>query len=79
MPVRVYNKTGLGFGRFVDSALVETDTTAWVVAAMADELPDLEGPPEETAMAAFGRIGELLYDAWGSTLQREPRGPVRRC
>lgn len=66
MPVRVDNKTGLGFGRFVDSALIETATTAWVVAAMADEQVDVMGPPEVTAMAAFGHIGALLFDAWGS-------------
>ena len=67
MPVRVYNKTGLGIGRFVDSALIETATAAWVVAAMADEQIDFMGPPEETAMATFGNIGAVLYDAWGTT------------
>jgi hypothetical protein len=34
---RVYNKTGNGVGRFIDSGLFETDTAAWIVAAMADE------------------------------------------
>jgi beta-lactamase class A len=67
MPVRVFNKTGLGFGRFVDSALIETATTAWVVAAMADDQDDFMGPPEATAMAAFGHIGAVLFDAWGTT------------
>jgi beta-lactamase class A len=66
MPVRVYNKTGLGFGRFVDSALIETDTASWVVAAMADGQTDSGCPPEQTAMSGFGDVGMLLFDAWGS-------------
>jgi beta-lactamase class A len=66
MPVRVFNKTGLGFGRFVDSALIVTDTAAWVVAAMADQQIDFGCPPEDSAMAAFGHIGAVLFDAWGT-------------
>jgi beta-lactamase class A len=69
MPVRVYNKTGLGIGRAVDSALIETDTAAWVVAAMADDQP-FGCSPEESAVAAFGHIGAALFDAWGP-----PPGP----
>jgi beta-lactamase class A len=66
MPVRVYNKTGLGIGRFVDAARFETDTDdAWVVAAMADEQADRHDRPEASALAAFGLIGELLFEAWG--------------
>jgi hypothetical protein len=34
---RVYNKTGNGVGRFIDSGLFDTDTAVWIVAAMADE------------------------------------------
>ena len=71
MPVRVYNKTGLGIGRFVDSALFETDThDAWVVAAMADEQADAHDRPEASALAAFGLVGELLYEAWGRRADR---------
>jgi beta-lactamase class A len=65
MPVRVYNKTGSGMGRFVDSGLFETDHGAWVVAAMADEQTDFAARPEDAAPNAFARIGELLFDAWG--------------
>jgi beta-lactamase class A len=65
MPVRVYNKTGNGIGRFVDSGLFETDAAAWVVAAMADEQTDFASRPEDAAPNAFARIGELLFDAWG--------------
>jgi beta-lactamase class A len=65
MPVRVFNKTGNGAGRFVDSGLFETDAAAWVVAAMADEQTDFASRPDDAAPSAFGAIGELLYDAWG--------------
>lgn len=65
MPVRVYNKTGLGFGRVVDSALVETDDAAWVVAAVAEWDADPDGSSHDAALTTFGRIGELLFDAWG--------------
>lgn len=64
MPVRVYNKTGLGFGRFVDSALIETSEVAWVVAAAAEWDDDPDGAAHDMALDAFGRIGEVLYDAW---------------
>jgi len=66
MPVRVYNKTGNGAGRFIDSGLFETDSASWVVAAMADEQTDFAARPEDAAPDAFGRIGELLHDAWGA-------------
>jgi hypothetical protein len=64
MPVRVYNKTGNGAGTFVDSGRFETDTEAWVVAAMASEQTDFATRPDDVAPAAFGEIGELLYLAW---------------
>jgi beta-lactamase class A len=67
MPVRVYNKTGNGAGNFIDSGLFETDTSSWVVAAMAAEQTDFACRPDDVAPAAFGEIGELLYDAWGET------------
>jgi len=65
MPVRVYNKTGNGVGRFIDSGLFETDSAAWVVAAMAGEQTDFACRADDSAPAAFGAIGELLCDAWG--------------
>jgi hypothetical protein len=65
MPVRVYNKTGNGAGRFVDSGRFETDTSSWIVAAMSDEQTDFATRPDDSAPTAFGMIGELLYDAWG--------------
>jgi beta-lactamase class A len=65
MPVRVYNKTGNGVGRFIDSGLFETDTAAWVVAAMADEQIDFASRPDDAAPLVFGAIGDLLYNAWG--------------
>ncbi len=64
MPVRVYNKTGNGAGTFVDSGLFETDTSSWVVAAMAAQQTDFASRPDDAAPAAFGEVGELLYDAW---------------
>ncbi len=72
MPVRVYNKTGNGMGRFVDSGLFETDETAWVVAAMADEQEDFASRADDSAPAAFGAIGEVLFNAWAEESQREP-------
>jgi beta-lactamase class A len=71
MPVRVYNKTGNGVGRFIDSGLFETDTAAWIVAAMADEQTDFSSRPDDSVPLAFGAIGERLYNAWGG-LPAEP-------
>ena len=65
MPVRVYNKTGNGAGTFIDSGLFETDTSSWIVAAMAAEQTDFASRPDDIAPTAFGEIGELLYNAWG--------------
>jgi beta-lactamase class A len=65
MPVRVYNKTGNGVGRFIDSGLFETDAATWVVAAMSDEQTDFASRPDDSAPVAFGAIGELLCDVWG--------------
>jgi integrase len=48
---RVYNKTGNGVGRFIDSGLFETDTAAWIVAAMADEQIDFASRPNDAAQA----------------------------
>jgi beta-lactamase class A len=65
MPLRVYNKTGNGAGRFIDSGLFETDTAAWVVAAMSSDQTDFASRPDDVAPTVFGEIGELLYNAWG--------------
>jgi len=65
MPIRVFNKTGNGIGRFIDSGLFETDAAAWVVAAMSDEQTDFASRPDDSAPLAFGAIGELLCAAWG--------------
>jgi putative transposase len=51
--------------RAVHSGLFETDTAAWIVAAMADEQIDFASRPDDAAPLAFGAIGELLYNAWG--------------
>ena len=34
LPLRVYNKTGTGYGNFVDAGRFETDASAWVAAVM---------------------------------------------
>jgi hypothetical protein len=44
--------------------LFETDTSSWVVAAMAAEQTDFAGRPDDFAPTAFGEIGEMLYEAW---------------
>jgi beta-lactamase class A len=70
MPVRVFNKTGNGAGNFIDSGLFETDTAAWVVAAMATDQTDFACRPDDVAPIVFGTIGELLFDAWGDGFDR---------
>lgn len=67
MPVRVFNKTGNGMGTFIDSGLFETDSAAWVVAAMASEQTDFASRPDDVAPTLFGQIGEMLFAAWGGT------------
>lgn len=67
MPVRVFNKTGVGPTTFIDSGLFETDFASWVVAAMASEQPGLTIRPDDSAPAAFGEIGHILYRAWASS------------
>ena len=69
MPVRVFNKTGNGIGRFIDSGRFETDNASWVIAAMAHEQTDLASRPDDSAPVAFGEIGELIFNAWGSTTE----------
>jgi beta-lactamase class A len=65
MPLRVFNKTGGGVGNCTDSGRFETDTAAWVVAAMATGQTDFASRPDDAAPAAFAKIGELLFAAWG--------------
>jgi beta-lactamase class A len=64
MPVRVFNKTGVGPTTFVDSGLFETDSARWVVAAMASEQPVPTIRPDDPAPVAFGEIGYIPYRAW---------------
>ena len=66
MPVRVYNKTGNGLGTCVDSGRFETDTAAWIVAAMATGQQDFATRSHDAAPSAFADIGELLYERWGT-------------
>lgn len=66
MPLRVYNKTGLGLGNCADSGLFETDDAQWIIAAMAADQPDFASRPEEAAPSAFAAIGSLLYERWGT-------------
>ena len=66
MPVRVFNKTGGGLGTYVDSGLFETDTTAWVVAALASQQLDFASRPDDAAPSAFADIGELLHRHWST-------------
>jgi beta-lactamase class A len=66
MPARVFNKTGNGLGTHTDSGLFETDTAAWVVAAMATDQQDFASRPDDVAPGAFAEIGELLYERWGT-------------
>jgi hypothetical protein len=66
MPVRVFNKTGVGPTTFIDSGLFETDSASWVVAAMASGQPGQVVRPDDPAPTAFGQIGHALYTAWSS-------------
>jgi beta-lactamase class A len=65
MPVRAFNKTGVGPNTFIDSGLFETDTGRWVAAAMASQIPERTTRPGDPVPVAFGEIGYALYCAWG--------------
>jgi beta-lactamase class A len=67
MPIRVFNKTGNGPGNYIDSGLFETDSAAWIVAAMASEQTDFAHMPDDAAPTLFGQLGEMLYAAWGGS------------
>jgi beta-lactamase class A len=64
MPVRVFNKTGVGPTTFIDSGLFETDSARWVAAVMASEQPGPVIRLDDPAPAAFGEIGNILCRAW---------------
>jgi Beta-lactamase enzyme family len=66
MPARVFTKTGNGLGNCIDSGRFETDTAAWVVAAMATDQQDFANRAGDVAPDAFADIGELLYERWGT-------------
>jgi beta-lactamase family protein len=62
-PVRVYAKAGWGL-ECVDAGLFETDDSAWIVAAMAKDLPDLWHRPDDDGPRTLADIGERIYNAW---------------
>ncbi len=62
-PVRVYGKAGWGL-ECVDAGLFETDSSSWIVAAMAKDLPNLWHRPDDEGPRTLADIGELIYDAW---------------
>jgi beta-lactamase class A len=66
MPVRVFNKTGVGPTNFIDSGLFETDSVRWIAAAMATELPLRTTRPDDPAPTAFAQIGQMLHGAWAT-------------
>jgi hypothetical protein len=65
-PVRVYGKAGWGACELVDAGRFETDTAAWVVAAMAKDLPDLWHRPDDTGPRTLADIGAACFRAWGA-------------
>jgi hypothetical protein len=65
-PVRVYGKAGWGACEIVDAGLFENDTAAWVVAAMAKDLPDLFHRADDVGPRTLADIGEMLFAAWGA-------------
>jgi hypothetical protein len=65
-PLRVYGKAGWGACELVDAARFETDTAAWVVAAMAKDLPDLWHRADFVGPRTLADIGEVLWRDWGA-------------
>jgi beta-lactamase class A len=65
-PVRVYGKAGWGACELVDAGRFETDTAAWVVAAMAKDLPDLWHRPDDVGPRTMADIGAACFRAWGA-------------
>ena len=65
-PVRFFGKAGWGGAEIVDAARFETDTAAWVVAAMGRDLPDLFHRPDDVGPRTLADIGAALFAAWGA-------------
>jgi beta-lactamase class A len=65
-PVRVYGKAGWGACELVDAGRFETDTAAWVIAAMAKDLPDLWHRPDDAGARTMADIGAACFGAWGA-------------
>jgi len=64
-PVRFFGKAGWGGTEIVDAARFETADAAWIVAAMARDLPDLWHRADFVGPRSLADIGELLWRAWG--------------
>jgi len=65
-PVRVYGKAGWGACELVDAGRFETEAAAWVVAAMAKDLPDLWHRPDDVGPRTLADIGAACFRAWGA-------------
>ncbi len=65
-PVRVYGKAGWGACELVDAGLFETETAAWVIAAMAKDLPDLWHRSDFVGPRTLADIGAACFRAWGA-------------
>ena len=65
-PVRVFGKAGWGACELVDAGRFETDTTSWVIAAMAKDLPDLWHRPDYVGPRTLADIGSACFRAWGA-------------
>ncbi len=70
-PVRVYGKAGWGARECVDAGLFETDSSSWVVAAMAKELPGLWQQTDSEGPRTLADLGETIYDAWSAPNQAD--------
>lgn len=57
MPVRVFNKTGVGPTNFIDSGLFETDSAPWIAAAMASDLLLRTTRPDEAPTDGDAGLG----------------------
>ena len=66
LPLRVYNKTGTGYGNFVDAGRFETDASAWVAAVMVAGRDEFTSCPDDDAPVFAGRVGKRIFDAWSS-------------
>ena len=72
-PVRVYGKGGDGACECIDAGRFETDTSSWIVAALAKDLPDLWQRPDNDGPRTLADIGETIYDAWNSSSTELPQ------